>query len=119
MLPNAIELDQLGAVVTVRPEGPDLGYEAAQALTEALSDRMRYHDARGFVFDLEAIDFLASPCIGVLVQFLQEVEHVRGRIALANCSDPVKSLFQLTKLDEVFHLCDDLDEAVAEVRGDG
>ena len=56
-----------------------------------------------------------SACIGALVTFLQDLEHVRGRIALANCQPNVAFLFKVTRLDQVIGIYDDPQTACAEV----
>jgi len=87
-------------------------------MQEMLNDmmmRMRYDNAQFFVLDLRCVNFISSSCLGGLVSFLQDLEHVRGRVALVGCKPDVQFLFKVTRLDSVFHLYDDLDEALAQV----
>lgn len=114
---ETMELEQRGGIVIARPGVPEVSHAQMQELVSDLEQRMRCDNAQHFVFNLEGVEFLASACLGVMVQFLQDIEHMRGRIMLANCSDNVLFLFKVTKLDTVFMVCEDLDEALAELTG--
>ena len=107
------ELEQVGPTVTVRLAGPEASYFQFQDVVRDCCDRMRYDNATRFLFDLGQVEFLASACIGALVELMREIEPMRGRIALGNCADSVAFLFRVTKLDTVFGVFDDLDEALA------
>ena len=86
-----------------------------QEVVQDCCEKMRYDHATNFLFDLQHVEFLASSCIGALVELMREVEPIRGKIALGNCADSVLYLFRITKLDSVFGVYDDLDEALASL----
>ena len=86
-----------------------------QELIVELTERMRYDNAQYFVLDMSHVKFISSGCVGVLVEFLQDLAPARGRIALANCQDNVEFLFKVTRLDRVFEMFDDLGEACEEL----
>jgi len=90
-----------------------VSHDDLQTAVDEAMQRQRYDNAQNFIFDLEGVEFLASVCIGVLVSFLQDVEHCRGRIALVHCTDDVAFLFKATRLDDVFGLYDEIEDAVA------
>lgn len=108
----ASELDQTGPNVTVHVAGPETSHAELSEVVAECCDRMRYSNAVNFVFDLQKVEFLASACIGALVELLREVEPMRGRIALAHAEDNVAFLFRVTKLDDIFGLFDDIDDAL-------
>ncbi|MEM7682415.1 MAG: STAS domain-containing protein [Planctomycetota bacterium] len=112
---NAFEIEQDGGVVTARLEVPDVSYAQMQELVQGCVERMRYDNANDFIVDLTKVEFLASACLGALVELLQDVEHQRGQVALAGCNENVAFLFKVTKLDSVFALCDDIEEAIASL----
>ena len=115
MLPPTIELDQTGPLVKVRIRQHEVTHSDLQEAVVECLERIRYHNAQNFVFDLEGVEFVSSACLGVLVQFLQEVEHSRGKIALCGCHENVAFLFRVTRLDTVFELFDDAETAAAEM----
>jgi anti-sigma B factor antagonist len=112
---SVFEIDQTNNLVVVRTDAARLTGDQVQEACGELLQRMRFHNASYIVWDLQGVEFVASDCLGALVSLLQEVEHVRGRIALARCRPAVANLVKITRLDAVFNLYDDLDEAMAEV----
>lgn len=114
---NATELDQQDQVLVIRVGLPEVGHGQMQEIIAEAEQRMRYDNAQHFIFDMEGVGFLASACIGVLVGFMQDLENMRGRILLANCTENVLFLFRVTKLDSVFMIFDDVKEAMDEIKG--
>jgi anti-sigma B factor antagonist len=112
MLPEKFEMEQDGQLVTAHLRAAEVAHNDMQALVDECAEKMRYDKAQNFIFDMKEVQFLASACIGSLVAFLQEVEHCRGQIALVNCQDNVAFLFKVTRLDQVFRLFDDIEEAI-------
>ncbi len=115
MLPTGMDLEQAGPLVTIHLRQREVTHTDLQEAVAECLDRIRYHNAQNFLFDLEGVEFLSSACLGVLVGFMQEVEHARGRIVLANCHDNVAFLFKVTRLDTVFDLFDDTAAAAASL----
>ena len=72
--------------------------------------------ARGddrIVVDLDAVDFLDSTGLGVLVGALKRVRSSGGDLQLI-CSQPrIRKVFEVTGLTKVFIIHDNLDEALA------
>ncbi|QDU35229.1 Anti-sigma-B factor antagonist [Poriferisphaera corsica] len=113
MLPSGMEIDINTGVATCKIDLPEVTHLEMQEMVDECMSLMRNDNIRNFVFDLEAVEFLASSCIGALVSFLQDIEHVKGKIAIANCKDNVSFLFKVTRLDSVFAIYDDVDDAIA------
>lgn len=85
------ELEQTGANVTVHVAGPEASHTELNEIVADCCERMRYNNAVNFVFDLKNVEFLASACIGSLVELLREVEPMRGRIALRTAKKTCRS----------------------------
>lgn len=115
MAVNTTELEQRGQVVVVRVGLSEVDHGQMQEIASECAQRMRFDNAQHFVFDMEGVTFLASACIGVLVELLQDLENMRGRIMLANCSENVLFLFRVTKLDSVFMIFEEVEEAMDEL----
>ncbi len=65
------------------------------------------------VVDLDAVDFLDSTGLGVLVGALKRVRSSGGDLQLI-CTQPrIRKVFEVTGLTKVFTIHDTLDEAVA------
>ncbi|WP_432798104.1 STAS domain-containing protein [Poriferisphaera sp. WC338] len=115
MLPDGMEIEQDGQVATCRIEMSEVTHLEMQEMIDECMQIMRHDNIRNFVFDLSHVEFLASSCIGALVSFLQDLEHVKGKIALANCKENVSFLFKVTRLDSVFAIYDDVQDAIASL----
>jgi len=117
MLAQDFELVQNGNVAVVTIGLSELSGQVMQEMVADFTLAMRHDNAVYFVLDLTAVEYMDSGCLGEMVGFLQDLEHVRGRIALAGCCDRVAFLFRATRLDAVFSLFDDVQQAVEEMSG--
>jgi len=64
------------------------------------------------VMDMGAVDFMDSSGLGSLVASLRSVNKLGGDIKIASLQDPVRVIFELTRLHRVFEIFDDKDGAV-------
>ena len=65
------------------------------------------------VVDLDAVDFLDSTGLGVLVGALKRVRANGGELALVCTSPRIRKVFEVTGLTKVFALYDTVDEAAS------
>jgi anti-sigma B factor antagonist len=68
--------------------------------------------ARKMIINLEKVLYMDSSFIGALVGGLKNLLSKSGEMALVNISSDVMALFELTRLDKVFHVYDSTDDAV-------
>jgi len=68
------------------------------------------------VIDMNNVLYMDSSFIGALVAGLKKVLSKNGEIALANISDDVMALFEMTRLDKVFNIYDHTDEAIKSLK---
>lgn len=116
MLAQNVHVEQTGSIAIATIVTPLLSVNEGQEIIGELTERMRYNNARHFVLDLKEVEFMDSSFLGSLVSLLQDVEHVRGRIALANCQPNVAFLFKVTRLDTAFPIFESVDEAREELQ---
>jgi len=77
-------------------------------------DRMRaiLEDAQGaIVLDLGAVDFVDSSGLGAIVAVMKLVDGGR-KMVLASLTPTVQRLFGLTRLDSVFEIRADIEQAI-------
>ena len=67
---------------------------------------------RNFVVDLGGVGFVDSSGIAALVKFFKSVQAGSGDVCLAQPQPPVKRIFELTRLDQIFDIYPDFTEAV-------
>ncbi|MGY0219187.1 STAS domain-containing protein [Endozoicomonadaceae bacterium StTr2] len=68
-----------------------------------------------FVIDLESVIFMDSSGLGALVACLKQLGG-QGEVRLAGAGGAVKDLFELTSMDKLFKMFDNVEAALA---GDG
>lgn len=68
------------------------------------------------VLDMAQIEYMDSSFIGALVAGLKNVLSKGGEMALININPDVMALFELTRLDKVFKIYDNKEEAILALR---
>jgi anti-sigma B factor antagonist len=65
-----------------------------------------------FVFDFTSTGYIDSSGLGVLVSVSKKIREAGGDLRLAGLNEDLRMLFELTKLDTLFKICDTTDEAL-------
>ena len=65
-----------------------------------------------FVLDFSSTEYIDSSGLGVLVSVSKKIREAGGELRLAGLNEDLQMLFELTKLDTLFKICDTTDEAV-------
>src|SRR6266567_7801548 len=97
---------------TVIDVGGEIDVYTAPKLREQLVDLVnqgRYH----LVVDMEAVDFLDSTGLGVLVGGLKRVRAHDGSLRLVCTKERILKIFRITGLTKVFPIHATVDEALA------
>ena len=68
------------------------------------------------VLDMGKIEYMDSSFIGALVAGLKNVLSKGGEMALINVNNDVMSLFELTRLDKVFKIYRNKEEAIQQLK---
>jgi len=66
-----------------------------------------------FLVDLSAVGFLDSSGLGALVRALTQSQKEGGQTKLLNAGPQIRKLLQMTKLDSVFEIHNDMEAAVS------
>jgi len=111
-----IEIEQSNNVVVAKVLEPQMDALNTAELMEDFSQRMRNDGGVYFIVDMSEVQFASSAVIGLFVEFLQDLESIRGRFALCACRDEVAFLFKVTKLETIFGLYDDAEEALEAIK---
>jgi len=64
------------------------------------------------VVNLSGVTYLDSSGLAVLIEAMQNVEKYGGEFALAGMQETVRSIFEIARLDQVFHIFTDVDSAL-------
>jgi anti-sigma B factor antagonist len=116
---TGMEIERLdeddATIVTVR--GVIKLGESASAFSSFLGDVLD-QGRNPVLIDLEGIDYVDSTGLGELVGHLQRFEAQGRRMAFVNPARRLRKLFELTRLEEVVPIYDDLEQAKTGVAGD-
>ena len=81
-----------------------------------LKKQFEKQPSKKVVVDLEKVSYIDSSGLATLVEILKRTKSQGGSLGLSGMSDKVKSLFEITKLDKLFLIFDNQDEAVSRVK---
>ena len=69
--------------------------------------------ARKFLIDFSSTGYIDSSGLGVLVSLSKKIREQGGERRLANLNEDLRTLFELTKLDTLFHIASNREEALS------
>lgn len=81
--------------------------ELKQAVLEALEN-----GETKFVVDFENTGYIDSSGLGVLVSVSKKIREAGGDLRLSGLNEDLRMLFELTKLDTLFRICEGKADAV-------
>lgn len=64
------------------------------------------------VVNLNGVSYIDSSGLATLVEMLKKTRSYGGKLRLSNLAPKVRSLFEITKLEQLFDICDTEEEAV-------
>src|SRR5213594_3869570 len=68
---------------------------------------------RRLVVDLSGVTYIDSAGLAALIEAMQKVEGYGGKFLLAGLQETVRSIFEISRLDQVFQIFPDIDTALA------
>lgn len=109
-----IQIEMRDDIVVVRPTG-SLDAVTAPLLSAALGEQITAGRSL-LVADLAALEYVSSAGLQVLMTALKGSRHAGGDFRLAAAVPAVRRVLEMTGFTSVFHLHDDLDDAIAKLQ---
>ena len=106
----AFEVAEKNGVTIIDVEG-QLIVGNRQELKQKVLERLDSGE-RKFLIDFSNTGYIDSSGLGVLVSLSKKIREQGGELRLANLNEDLKTLFELTKLDTLFHISNSRDEAL-------
>lgn len=69
---------------------------------------------RKIIISFANVDYIDSSFLGALVAILKSLLPLEGKLVLISMNEDIINLFQLTRLDKIFILKDNLEEALKQ-----
>lgn len=109
-------------VPTARTEGDavfatlkgEIDLHNSPAVRGALLDMLARHQPKKLILNLSQVPYMDSSAIAVLVESLQKIRKIGGKIFLTDLQPRVKGLLEIARLDAIFGICKDEAEALAK-----
>lgn len=105
--------DQDGTTLTLRIVG-DIDLHNSPDLRTALLALSQTGNYKKVIINLSKVLYMDSSAIAVLVEMLQKVRKNAGKICLTNLQPRVKGILEIARLESIFSVCKDEEEAKAK-----
>lgn len=99
-------------VAVLRLQGKIMGGPDATSLHEKLHDLIE-SGIMSVVVDLRDVDWMNSSGLGILIGGLSALRKSGGDLRLASVTEKIEEVLRITKLDRVFDIYENIEEAVA------
>ena len=103
---NGITILNLNGKIMGGPEATEINEKINQLIDS---------DNKRIVIDLVNVDWMNSSGLGILIGAVTVLKNSDGCLCLINVSDRIKNLLKITKLDTVFNIYDNFDEAASAI----
>jgi len=103
---NGITILHLSGKIMGGPEATEINEKINQLIDS---------DNKKIVIDLVNVDWMNSSGLGILIGAVTVLKNSNGLLCLINVSDRIKNLLKITKLNTVFDIYDNFDEAAAAI----
>ena len=106
-----IQIEEMSDGVIVRPIG-DVDLGCAATLRQRLKEVQNDNPDR-LVIDLSAVPYMDSSGVATLVEAMQIARRIDTKLILCALQAKVRSIFEIARLDMVFAIVDNVEEAKA------
>lgn len=96
-------------VTVVRPVG-DVDLSRSPLLREAISEAQQSNPLR-IIIDLSGVPYMDSSGVATLVEAMTIARKQKCTLVLCNMQDKVRAIFEITRLDSVFTIVDNCEDA--------
>ena len=90
----------------------DLDFHSSPDLRHTLAKLVEARPGK-ILFDLKKVPYIDSSGLATFVELFQKIKRTGGRLVLYNLNPAVRSVFEIAKLDSIFHLAKDEKEALS------
>ncbi|MCS7204854.1 MAG: STAS domain-containing protein [Leptospiraceae bacterium] len=85
----------------------------ATELEAYLNDLIEKHPTKNLVLNLSDVEYMSSSGLRVFVSVMRQLKEKNRQLKLTNLSLPVKRVFEVVELMDMFHIYEDEADAIA------
>jgi anti-sigma B factor antagonist len=86
------------------------------AIGDELVNLVDQHGKKRLLINFEGVDYLSSTMLGKLIVVHKRVMQHHGQLKLCGIKPSIREVFEITKLDKVFDIYEDEDDAMSDFR---
>lgn len=105
-----ISVEEKNGVSIFRVNG-DIDINSSPDVKKSFDEAVRDKKDK-IVINLSEVNYVDSSGLATLVEILKNIRPYGGKMKITNLSSKVKGLFEITKLDKLFDLTDEENDAV-------
>lgn len=102
----------------VRLTHPELDSVTSEQLSLELGELAERVGAASVVLDLSSVSFLQSTALGAMITFRNRLKGLGARVVLAGLAPRIRRAVAVTRLDVLFGVYDDVDQALKALQAD-
>ena len=96
----------------VLPLKGEIDLHVSPSVTALLNEMINKKPPR-MVVDLSEVSYIDSAWLAALIEAMQKVEGYGGKFMLASLQETVRSIFEISRLDQVFQIFPDANTALS------
>lgn len=89
--------------------------EVIEALSHELEDAIQDIKYNKVLLDLQKVELMSSGMLSVLVKFYRELAERNGQFLLCGVQPPIRKVFEITRLDQLFRMEPDVTHGVSRL----
>jgi len=105
-----IKIDQKNNVWVCRMNG-EIDINTAPQIKKVF-DKMLSEKREKILINFEEVSYVDSSGLATLVEMLKNIRSYGGKLKLSSLSSKIRSLFEITKLEKLFDISNDEEEAL-------
>jgi len=110
LVPSA-RVEGTSVIASIRGE---IDLHNSPELRGAMLDVLLRGDPKKLILNLQQVPYMDSSAVAVLVEALQKMRRIGGKVFLTNLQPRVKGLLEIARLDTIFVVVKDEAEALAK-----
>ncbi len=107
---SRIEIEDIGETKLISLEGQFIGDTETDALRDTLT-KLAKDGNQKLIINLEKTTYMNSTALGVMISAHAGYAKRNGKFVLCNLGDSLLKIFEMTKLTQVFPVCDNIEKA--------
>ncbi|MEW4526196.1 Putative anti-sigma factor antagonist [Maioricimonas rarisocia] len=108
-----LDIEEIGDVTVARfVDKKILDENNIQVIGNQLFGLVEEDGRKKIVLDFSNVEYLSSAALGKLITMEKKVKTAKGKLRLCSIRPDIYEVFAITKLNKLFVICDDQDQAL-------